>query len=158
MVEDGKRISQWTRLFRIVTANNLVISSILRFNFSFSCTFNFHFNHSDSDIEDLESLLSSLASLNLIVSYIWHYSFVPFLNPWHPSSILYYLIIGTFYFIGQGLLVFLDIVHSYSAADEMVGLSLFDGSNDCYFHTGKILFMPLVTFFVGLPPCFLSSF
>ncbi|XP_042477781.1 1,4-alpha-glucan-branching enzyme 3, chloroplastic/amyloplastic [Macadamia integrifolia] len=38
---------------------------------------------------------------------------------------------------GQGLLVFLDIVHSYSAADEMVGLSLFDGSNDCYFHTGK---------------------
>ncbi|KAK3030048.1 LOW QUALITY PROTEIN: hypothetical protein RJ639_038147 [Escallonia herrerae] len=39
--------------------------------------------------------------------------------------------------IGLGLLVFLDIVHSYSAADEMVGLSLFDGSNDCYFHTGK---------------------
>ncbi|XP_010252481.1 PREDICTED: 1,4-alpha-glucan-branching enzyme 3, chloroplastic/amyloplastic [Nelumbo nucifera] len=38
---------------------------------------------------------------------------------------------------GLGLLVFLDIAHSYSAADEMVGLSLFDGSNDCYFHTGK---------------------
>ncbi|KAF6167239.1 hypothetical protein GIB67_029877 [Kingdonia uniflora] len=38
---------------------------------------------------------------------------------------------------GHGILVFLDIVHSYSAADEMVGLSLFDGSNDCYFHTGK---------------------
>ncbi|KAG7957689.1 hypothetical protein I3843_11G187700 [Carya illinoinensis] len=38
---------------------------------------------------------------------------------------------------GLGLLVFLEIVHSYSAADEMVGLSLFDGSNDCYFHTGK---------------------
>ncbi|XAR67435.1 1,4-alpha-glucan branching enzyme [Bertholletia excelsa] len=38
---------------------------------------------------------------------------------------------------GMGLLVFLDIVHSYSAADEMVGLSLFDGSNDCFFHTGK---------------------
>ncbi|GMH05758.1 hypothetical protein Nepgr_007598 [Nepenthes gracilis] len=38
---------------------------------------------------------------------------------------------------GLGLLVFLDIVHSYAAADEMVGLSLFDGSNDCYFHTGK---------------------
>ncbi|KAL4335407.1 hypothetical protein GQ457_07G013250 [Hibiscus cannabinus] len=38
---------------------------------------------------------------------------------------------------GLGLLVFLDIVHSYSAADEMVGLSRFDGSNDCYFHTGK---------------------
>lgn len=41
-----------------------------------------------------------------------------------------------FHFAGLGLLVFLDIVHSYSAADEMVGLSLFDGSNDCYFHTG----------------------
>ncbi|CAI9773428.1 unnamed protein product [Fraxinus pennsylvanica] len=38
---------------------------------------------------------------------------------------------------GLGLLVFLDMVHSYAAADEMVGLSLFDGSNDCYFHTGK---------------------
>ncbi|XP_077228147.1 alpha amylase family protein isoform X2 [Tasmannia lanceolata] len=38
---------------------------------------------------------------------------------------------------GHGLLVFLDIVHSYAAADEMVGLSLFDGSNDCYFHPGK---------------------
>ncbi|OIT00448.1 PREDICTED: 1,4-alpha-glucan-branching enzyme 3, chloroplastic/amyloplastic isoform X1 [Nicotiana attenuata] len=38
---------------------------------------------------------------------------------------------------GLGLLVFLEIVHSYAAADEMVGLSLFDGTNDCYFHTGK---------------------
>ncbi|KAL8505523.1 hypothetical protein ACS0TY_016681 [Phlomoides rotata] len=38
---------------------------------------------------------------------------------------------------GLGLLVFLDIVHSYAAADEMVGLSFFDGSNDCYFHSGK---------------------
>ncbi|XP_020251840.1 1,4-alpha-glucan-branching enzyme 3, chloroplastic/amyloplastic isoform X2 [Asparagus officinalis] len=38
---------------------------------------------------------------------------------------------------GMGLLVFLDIVHSYAAADELVGLSLFDGSNDCYFHSGK---------------------
>uniref|UniRef100_A0A7N0U247 1,4-alpha-glucan branching enzyme n=1 Tax=Kalanchoe fedtschenkoi TaxID=63787 RepID=A0A7N0U247_KALFE len=38
---------------------------------------------------------------------------------------------------GLGLFVLLDIVHSYSAADEMVGLALFDGSNDCYFHTGK---------------------
>ncbi|CAM8990691.1 unnamed protein product [Rhodiola kirilowii] len=38
---------------------------------------------------------------------------------------------------GAGLLVLLDIVHSYSAADEMVGLGLYDGSNDCYFHTGK---------------------
>ncbi|KAK1391868.1 cell differentiation protein RCD1-like [Heracleum sosnowskyi] len=28
---------------------------------------------------------------------------------------------------GLGLLVFLDIVHSYSAADEIIGLSLFDG-------------------------------
>ncbi|CAN7000120.1 unnamed protein product [Brassica rapa subsp. trilocularis] len=38
---------------------------------------------------------------------------------------------------GLGLLVFLDIVQSYAAADQMVGLSLFDGSNDCYFHHGK---------------------
>ncbi|GAB2258619.1 hypothetical protein Droror1_Dr00014779 [Drosera rotundifolia] len=38
---------------------------------------------------------------------------------------------------GLGLLVFLDIVHSYAASDEVVGLSQFDGSNDCFFHTGK---------------------
>ncbi|XP_020088911.1 1,4-alpha-glucan-branching enzyme 3, chloroplastic/amyloplastic-like [Ananas comosus] len=38
---------------------------------------------------------------------------------------------------GLGILVFLDIVHSYASADESVGLALFDGSNDCYFHTGK---------------------
>jgi len=37
---------------------------------------------------------------------------------------------------GLGLLVFLEIVHSYAAADEMVGLSLFDGSNDCFFRSG----------------------
>ncbi|EPS63977.1 hypothetical protein M569_10804, partial [Genlisea aurea] len=38
---------------------------------------------------------------------------------------------------GHGLLVFLDINHSYAASDEMIGLSFFDGSNDCYFHPGK---------------------
>ncbi|CAM0910564.1 unnamed protein product [Alopecurus aequalis] len=38
---------------------------------------------------------------------------------------------------GLGLLVLMDIVHSYASAEEMVGLSLFDGSNDCYFHSGK---------------------
>lgn len=43
-----------------------------------------------------------------------------------------------FCFAGLGLLVFLEIVHSYAAADEMVGLSLFDGTNDCYFHTGIV--------------------
>ncbi|CAN6195153.1 unnamed protein product [Urochloa humidicola] len=38
---------------------------------------------------------------------------------------------------GLGLVVLMDIVHSYASADELVGLSLFDGSNDCYFHSGK---------------------
>lgn len=65
-----------------------------------------------------------------------------------PGFFIIYFTV-TFHFIGQGMLVFLDIVHSYSAADEMVGLSLFDGSNDCYFHTGKILLMPLVTFLLN---------
>jgi hypothetical protein len=52
--------------------------------------------------------------------------------------------------------VFLDIVHSYSAADEMVGLSLFDGSNDCYFHTGKT---DLIIGEICLSPlCFPTSF
>eukprot|EP01018_Ginkgo_biloba_P002459 Gb_38481 [translate_table: standard] len=38
---------------------------------------------------------------------------------------------------GLGLLVFMDIIHSYAAPDEMVGLASFDGANDCYFHPGK---------------------
>lgn len=32
----------------------------------------------------------------------------------------------------------MEIVHSYAAADEMVGLSMFDGSNDCFFHSGIV--------------------
>lgn len=63
-----------------------------------------------------------------------------------------------FLITGLGLLVFLDIVHSYSAADEMVGLSLFDGSNDCYFHTGRSMLEAFVTIlqeeFVYVYPCF----
>lgn len=38
---------------------------------------------------------------------------------------------------GLGLLVFLDIVHSYASPETLNGLSTFDGANDCYFHTGK---------------------
>lgn len=45
---------------------------------------------------------------------------------------------------GLGLLVLLDIVHSYSAADEMIGLSHFDGTNDCYFHAGNLIFDDMV--------------
>jgi hypothetical protein len=90
---------------------------------------------------------------------------------WHKHSLLTYTLImfvihqlifswgsliGAFCFTGLGLLVFLDIVHSYSAADEMVGLSLFDGSNDCYFHTGKT---DLIIGEICLSPlCFPTSF
>ena len=35
---------------------------------------------------------------------------------------------------GLGLLVLLDIVHSYAAQGEMVGLASFDGAIDFYFH------------------------
>uniref|UniRef100_A0A0E0HQV4 1,4-alpha-glucan branching enzyme n=1 Tax=Oryza nivara TaxID=4536 RepID=A0A0E0HQV4_ORYNI len=45
---------------------------------------------------------------------------------------------------GLGLVVLLDIVHSYASADELVGLSLFDGSNDCYFHS--VFFLSPVIF------------
>eukprot|EP00250_Pteridium_aquilinum_P019100 c24294_g1_i1 orf=39-2882(+) len=38
---------------------------------------------------------------------------------------------------GLGLLVFMDIVHSYASPDTLDGLATFDGANDCYFHTGK---------------------
>ncbi|MCO5595808.1 hypothetical protein L7F22_049857 [Adiantum nelumboides] len=38
---------------------------------------------------------------------------------------------------GLGLLVFLDVVHSYASPDTLNGLAAFDGANDCYFHPGK---------------------
>ncbi|BBN06440.1 1,4-alpha-glucan branching enzyme [Marchantia polymorpha subsp. ruderalis] len=38
---------------------------------------------------------------------------------------------------GLGLLVFMDIVHSHAAPNEMNGLAAFDGSADCYFFPGK---------------------
>lgn len=52
--------------------------------------------------------------------------------------------ISSFLCSGLGLLVLIDIVHSYASADEMVGLSLFDGSNDCYFHSGNTTFFLLL--------------
>ncbi|KAG1330519.1 hypothetical protein COCNU_02G004870 [Cocos nucifera] len=55
----------------------------------------------------------------------------------HSLSSMMYTHNGFATFTGLGILVFLDIVHSYASADELVGLSLFDGSNDCFFHTGK---------------------
>ncbi|XP_002989420.2 1,4-alpha-glucan-branching enzyme 3, chloroplastic/amyloplastic isoform X2 [Selaginella moellendorffii] len=38
---------------------------------------------------------------------------------------------------GLGLLVFMDIVHSHVAPDEVCGLAMFDGANDCFLHVGK---------------------
>lgn len=38
---------------------------------------------------------------------------------------------------GLGLLVFMDIVHSYASQDTLDGLATFDGAKDSYFHTGK---------------------
>lgn len=75
-------------------------------------------------------------------------------HKWHICSKLSYNLVALYYEVkqpqeltsvpfhtlvvcsGLGLVVLLDIVHSYASADELVGLSLFDGSNDCYFHSG----------------------
>ena len=60
--------SQFLGLFRIVTTKNLPISSILRSTFPFSQNFNFRYNLSNSEIEELESLMSSLTCLHLTPS------------------------------------------------------------------------------------------
>lgn len=39
----------------------------------------------------------------------------------------------------MGLLVFMDIVQSYAASEEMSGLSSYDGANDCYFYSGEYM-------------------
>ena len=79
MVGDGDRIRFWEnlwwgdqplgfqypRLFRVVTDKNIPISLILSFDRPFSWNFNFRRNLSDSEIEDLESLMRSLDCLHL---------------------------------------------------------------------------------------------
>ena len=77
MVRDGERICfvggptfglPILGLFRIVTAKNLPISSIFGSTFLFSWNFNFCHNLSNSEIEELESLMSSLTCLHLTPS------------------------------------------------------------------------------------------
>ena len=79
MVGDGERIRFWEylwwgnqplgfqfpRLFRIVIANNILVSSILGSARPFSWNFNFRHNLSDSEIEELESLMRSFDCLHL---------------------------------------------------------------------------------------------
>ena len=79
MVGDGERIRFWEdlwwgdqplgvrypRLLRVVTDENIPISSILGSTRPFSWNFNFRRNLFDSEIEDLESLMRSLDRLHL---------------------------------------------------------------------------------------------
>ena len=79
MVGDGDRIRFWEdlwwgdqslgvrfpRLLRVVMDKNIPISSILGSTRPFSWNFNFRRNLSDSEIEDLESLMRSLDRLHL---------------------------------------------------------------------------------------------
>ena|SRR5271168_3817795 len=37
---------------------------------------------------------------------------------------------------GMGITVLLDMVHSHACKNVLDGLNMFDGSDDCYFHTG----------------------
>ncbi|KAJ9709585.1 hypothetical protein PVL29_001188 [Vitis rotundifolia] len=82
MVGDGERIRFWEdlwwgdqplgvrypRLLRVVTDKNIPISSIPGSTRPFSWNFNFRRNFSDSEIEDLESLMQSLDRLHLLPS------------------------------------------------------------------------------------------
>ncbi|KAJ9678120.1 hypothetical protein PVL29_022881 [Vitis rotundifolia] len=79
VVRDGERIQFWEdlwwgdqplgvrypRLLSVVTDKNIPIASILGSTRPFSWNFNFRRNLSDSEIEDLESLMWSLDSLHL---------------------------------------------------------------------------------------------
>ena len=54
-----------SKLFRVVSDKNILISSILGSTHPFSWNFNFHRNLSNSEIEDLEGLMRSLDGLHL---------------------------------------------------------------------------------------------
>ncbi|RVX22620.1 putative ribonuclease H protein [Vitis vinifera] len=93
MVGDGERIRFWEdlwwgdqplgvrfpRLLRVVMDKNILISSILGSTRPFSWNFNFCRNLSDSEIEDLESLMQSLDHIHLSPS-------VPDKRSWSLSS------------------------------------------------------------------------
>ncbi|RVW34013.1 hypothetical protein CK203_091968 [Vitis vinifera] len=93
MVGDGDRIRFWEdlwwgdqslgvhfpRLLRVVMDKNIPISSILGSTRPFSWNFNFRRNLSDSEIEELESLMQSLDHLHLSPS-------VPDKRSWSLSS------------------------------------------------------------------------
>ena len=57
--------SQYPRLFRVVTDENIPISSILGSDRPLAWNFNFCHNLSDSEIEDLECLMRSLDCMHL---------------------------------------------------------------------------------------------
>ncbi|RVW92839.1 LINE-1 retrotransposable element ORF2 protein [Vitis vinifera] len=70
---------RFPRLLRVVMDKNIPISSILGSTRPFSWNFNFHRNLSDSEIEDLESLMRSLDHIHLSPS-------VPDKRSWSLSS------------------------------------------------------------------------
>ncbi|RVW89791.1 hypothetical protein CK203_034414 [Vitis vinifera] len=57
--------TQYPRLLSVVTDKNALISSILGYSRPFSWNFNFRRNLTDSEIEDLESLMRSLDRLHI---------------------------------------------------------------------------------------------
>ena len=57
--------SQFPYLYRVVIVKNLTVSTILGHSSSFSWNFNSHHNLTNSEIEDLERLVSSLTHVHL---------------------------------------------------------------------------------------------
>ena len=108
VVGDGKRIRfkedllwgdqplgfQYPRLFRVVTDKNILISSILGSTCPFSWNFNFCRNLSDSEIEDLESLMRSPNCLHLL-------SLVSDVRSWSLSSSRLFLVKSFFLALSQ---------------------------------------------------------
>ncbi|RVX13404.1 putative ribonuclease H protein [Vitis vinifera] len=96
VVGDGERIRFWEdlwwgdqifkvqypRLFRVVTNNNIPISSILGSDHPFSWNFNFRRNLSDSEIEDLERLFT-------VKSFFIALSQMPDLSPFFPTKFVW---------------------------------------------------------------------
>ncbi|KAJ9691733.1 hypothetical protein PVL29_013809 [Vitis rotundifolia] len=109
IVGDGERIRFWEdlwwgdqplgvcypRLLRVVTDKNIPISSILGSTRPFSWNFNFRRNLSDSEIEDLESLMQSLDRLHLSPS-------VPDMRSWSLSPSGLFTVKSFFLALSQG--------------------------------------------------------
>ena len=81
--------SQFPYLYRVVIVKNLTVSTILGHSSSFSWNFNSHHNLTNSEIEDLERLVSSLTRALVFIHPKCESMVIDLFRIMHPQIILH---------------------------------------------------------------------